>query len=290
MIGVADQTVVFAGDDLKMSAPKKKILKAVPQIELEPKAWQAPAQRQGRGRARENHGFGAGSLVNGKSYPGVIEIVKDSDRLLLVNEVDIEDYLEGVIKNEMSVKWPIEALKAQTVLARTYALRKRDQPRADSYDLAATVDDQVYLGWGDKDPASQRAIKETEGEVVYYNDAPAEFFTIPVAAARPSPRNMSGAAFPSPDLQSVKCGTCEQCPYYFWRFPDTGTVSPEDLATKLGYQGEAVDEVSISESSPSQRALKLKVSFQGGHNTEITGADFRVRLAAGRGAQHFLPG
>jgi len=276
LIGPVDPTVVFAGDDLKMSAPKKKILKAS-QIELEPKAGKLLLK--GREVGVPVKISGAGPIqVNGKSYPGVIEIVKDGDRLLLVNQVDIEDYLEGVIKNEMSVKWPVDALKAQTVLARTYALRKRDTPRADSYDLAATVDDQVYSGWSDKDPASQRAIKETEGEVLYYNGAPAEVFYHSCCGGQTESAEYVWGSVSRPYLQSVKCGACEQCPYYFWRFPDTGTVSPEELATKLGYQGEAVDEVSISESSPSQRALKLKVSFKGGHSTEITGADFRVRL------------
>ena len=81
-----------------------------------------------------------------------------------------------------------------------------------------------------------------------------------------------------PYLQSVKCNNCEECPYYFWKFPDTGAVSPEDLAAKLGYQGEAVEDIVISEISPSQRALKLQVKFKGGHTAEISGKDFRLRL------------
>ncbi|MEK7850408.1 MAG: SpoIID/LytB domain-containing protein, partial [Deltaproteobacteria bacterium] len=60
--------------------------------------------------------------VNGKRYRGKIEVVKDNSSLLLINELNLEDYLVGLINQEISSRWPMEAVKAQAVVARTYAL------------------------------------------------------------------------------------------------------------------------------------------------------------------------
>src|SRR3989304_3013172 len=70
--------------------------------------------------------------VNGKGYRGRIEVVKDNSSLLIINELNLEDYLVGLINHEISSRWPKEAVKAQAVVARTYALyqkKARKDPR-----------------------------------------------------------------------------------------------------------------------------------------------------------------
>jgi len=75
--------------------------------------------------------------------------------------IDIEDYLLGVVPYEMGDSFPLEALKAQAIAARTYALRKSDAH--DDYDVEDTTNDQAYRGRSDSSPLSEQAVRETEG-------------------------------------------------------------------------------------------------------------------------------
>jgi stage II sporulation protein D len=216
--------------------------------------------------------------VNGKAYRGILTINKNGDNYILVNKLGLDDYLGGVVKNEMSSKWPPEALKAQTVLARTYAVKKILAPRTEFYDLVATVDDQVYSGMGLEDPASDQAIKETAGEVLYFGPDVAEVYYHSCCGGSTEPVEYVWGGSPRPYLGSVKCPYCQDCPNYFWRYPLEGAISPSELAKKLGYDGEEVSDMTIKEMSPGQRVTKLAVKFKSGVNAEISGNDFRVRL------------
>jgi stage II sporulation protein D len=106
--------------------------------------------------------------VDGVPYRGVFEVrTNESGTLTVVNVVHLEDYLRGVVPNELSPKiYPrIEALKAQAVAARTYALRNRGQFTARGYDVCATAACQVYRGLSTEHPLSDQAVAETRGLV-----------------------------------------------------------------------------------------------------------------------------
>ncbi len=94
--------------------------------------------------------------------------------LSAVNIVGLESYLRGVVPREIGPRElsDLEAVKAQAVAARTYALARGGGRSAGDYDLYATVDDQVYGGVAVEDPTSDRAILETAGSVLYYEDRP----------------------------------------------------------------------------------------------------------------------
>jgi len=85
--------------------------------------------------------------VNGKSYRGWVELRrKKNGRLLVINELDIEDYLKGVIAAEVPNDWEFEALKAQAVASRTYVIYQKREAGNRSYHILATVNSQVYAG------------------------------------------------------------------------------------------------------------------------------------------------
>ena len=277
LLGEAGQTIIFEGPGLKAQSSRRKISAPSGKIEMSVSNGRLLCKGKELGASVKVSASGPVSL-NGKSYPGVVRIEKSGDKFLLVNILDVESYLEGVVRNEMSVKWPLEALKAQTVLARTYALKKLAQPRAEKYDLLSSVEDQVYTGFAERDPQSQQAIKETEGEVLYYRSDLAEVFYHSCCGGRTESAEYVWTGVGRPYLQSIKCEHCQECPYFFWRYPETGAISGEELASRLGYQGEVLEEISIIESSPGQRVLKLKARFRGGHTEEIAGRDFRLRL------------
>jgi len=104
--------------------------------------------------------------VAGRSYRGGISLIADGDEVEVINVLDIEAYLRGVVPSEMSATWPLEALKAQAVAARSYTMTSLD-PMAD-YDLCATVDCQVYRGVEAEHPRTNQAVAETAGIVVSY--------------------------------------------------------------------------------------------------------------------------
>jgi SpoIID/LytB domain protein len=106
-------------------------------------------------------------------YHGSFEIAKvnGSGKFNLINKIEVEEYLKGVVPNEMPVAFGLEALKAQSVAARNYVL----SPRAKSsvnYDVVDSVASQVYFGANTERPLATQAVKETEGVLALYNGEP----------------------------------------------------------------------------------------------------------------------
>lgn len=118
---------------------------------------------------------GAVLQFSAKAYRGKIQVViNQRGRLNVINFVQMEDYLRGVVPNELSPKaFPeLEALKAQAVAARTYAIHNRGQFASEGYDLLSTALSQVYAGIDSEHPLSNKAVEETEGIVATYGSEP----------------------------------------------------------------------------------------------------------------------
>ncbi len=115
--------------------------------------------------------------VKGIKYKGYLEIIKTKQGLIVINTLDIEDYLYSVVPSEMPESYPIEALKAQAICARTYAMNKIKSSGYKKY--GAHLDDsisyQVYnnMKYGKN---SIRAVDETKGQIITYKDGPASVY------------------------------------------------------------------------------------------------------------------
>lgn len=112
---------------------------------------------------------------NDRPYRGRIEVFTNlRGSLTVVNELGLEDYVRGVVANELSPGgYPaIEALKAQAIAARTYALKNRGQFMAQGFDVLPTTRSQVYRGLTSENPLSTRAVDETRGVIATYNGEP----------------------------------------------------------------------------------------------------------------------
>ena len=103
-------------------------------------------------------------------YCGDLHVSTDGKKLTAVLHIPMEEYLLGVVPYEMSDSFPIEALKAQAVAARTYALRKM-QSGGELYDLVDNTNDQVFKGYNAANTQAERAVQETEGIAGYYQNA-----------------------------------------------------------------------------------------------------------------------
>jgi len=99
-------------------------------------------------------------------YRGDLLFMRENGELLAVNRVGLEDYLRGVVPVEMYSSWPTEALKAQAVVSRTYALQRIREAQKLPYDLTSDQYSQVYSGYNAEMPSTNRAVEETAGQVV----------------------------------------------------------------------------------------------------------------------------
>jgi stage II sporulation protein D len=105
-------------------------------------------------------------------YRGILKIQNKSKKLTVINDVCIEHYIQGVLPSEMPTSWNKEALKAQAIAARTYAIANYGKHSSKGFDLTDTKMDQVYNGIKDETEATNRAVLETSGIIMTYNEKP----------------------------------------------------------------------------------------------------------------------
>ncbi len=114
--------------------------------------------------------------VDDKEYRGKLQVLHNPklNTLVPVNVVDMEEYLQGVISSEMPTNFPMNALRAQAVLARTYALKHLGKHRSSGYDMCDTQNCQVYGGVSAESERGNAAVESTMGQTMQYNGKPIE--------------------------------------------------------------------------------------------------------------------
>ncbi len=153
--------------------------------------------------------------VNGKRYRGTVEVLPQEKGLLVVDELPIEEYLVGLINCEISSLWPMEAIKAQAVVARTYAVYQKKVRGGALYHLESSVLDQVYDGCDIEDSRAARGVKETAGEILTYAGEPIQAFYHSNCGGRTEvAENVWGVRLPY--LRSVECDYCAVNPSARW--------------------------------------------------------------------------
>jgi len=161
--------------------------------------------------------LGARVYVNNRQFRGDIDIVKDkNNRLFIVNHVDLEQYLYGVLYHEISHNWPVEVLKAQAIAARTYAFYQKLVSKNKYYDLTADVYSQVYGGRTSEKWRTTRAVDLTRGLVLTYEDKifPAYFH------ATCGSSTTDALTLWNIDIAALRARICDFCsisPHYTWQ-------------------------------------------------------------------------
>jgi len=149
---------------------------------------------------------------DGKPYRGALAVlVNPRGTLTLINQVDLEEYLYGVVPAELGPKRydEIEAQKAQAIAARTYALAHRGQFETEGYDLCATPKCQVYAGCAAEDPLSNGAVDATRGLVLAAGGTFADALFVSTCGGRTENVENVFVGEPAPYLVSVECGEIE---------------------------------------------------------------------------------
>ena len=172
----------------------------------------------------------AGALlkVDGKSYHGAVCLKMDAQGITVINEVSLEEYLYGVVAAEMSPAWPAEALKAQAVAARTFALYNRSKHAGDGFDSCATTHCQVYNGAADEAASVRNAVDATKGEVLYYQGQPIyAAFHASSGGMTENSEDVWGGYLPY--LRAVK-DEDSASPYHHWQVKLTAVLLQNKLA------------------------------------------------------------
>ena len=205
-----------------------------------------------------------------RRYRGSLWIRPQGEALQAVNLVGLETYLASVVGSEMPASWPLEALRAQAVAARTYALRALRPSSGRAYDLKATVASQVYLGVEAETASTQAAVAGTRGLVLTYGDGLIE--AVFHSSAGGTTEN-SGELWAQqlPYLVSV-ADFDRESPVRDWRLPLS-----DDLVLKAFPEIGSLERIDVLSTSSSGRVRQARVVGSAGVAL-MSGAELRSRL------------
>ena len=147
---------------------------------------------------------------------GLVRLIRRGKGLLIVNHVDLEEYVKGVVPAEVNSSWHHEMLKAQAVAARTYALYQHMLSLSRDYDVAASTQDQVYRGRHGINERVEQAVESTRGVVVTYQNAPIYAAFSSTAAGLTEDATVVWLK-DLPYLKGVECPFDLASPYYQWK-------------------------------------------------------------------------
>ncbi len=233
------------------------------------------------------------AMVNGRRYRGRINVIRDRTGLTLINRLGLESYLAGVLAQEMGTRRPEEreALLAQAVVARTFALRNRGRWEAQGFDATADTRDQVYFGADAETPQVWEAIHATAGEVVRYQGRLIEAYYHSACGGRTAAvEEVFRTAQRQPYLRSVSDlardghAYCERSPRFQWReewdASTLRTILTRTLTTVMPVGGDGlqpITDVQVTRSTGSGRVAELRIAFGHG-DVRVGGPDVRTVL------------
>ncbi len=198
-------------------------------------------------------------VVGGKKYRGRIEFWYDGPgSFSVINVVAIEDYIKGILTHEMSPAWPLEALRAQAVISRSYVLSNRGRHGQDGFDVCADIHCQVYGGQGAERPLTNRAVEDTYQEILVAEGKPlTAVFHSCCGGRTEEPQNVWEGSR-TPGLRSVRCKWCRESPHHRWE----ASVGADALSQALKRDGNDIGMIKkfrVLSRSKSGRAYEVEL-------------------------------
>ena len=213
-------------------------------------------------------------LVDDRAFAGGIQLSrKDNGKLLVVNRIGLEDYVRGILYHEVSHYWPMEVLKAQAIVCRTYAVYQIQENRRKEYDVTSDTYSQVYGGRTSERYRTTKAVDQTRGQVLMYQDRVLPAYFHAVCGGRTEDASVLWNT-ELPPLRGVACPYCKEAPHYQWH----AVLSLSEIAEKLqaaGYPAYAhIKDIRMLQRDPSGRLVNLKI-ITDTKETQIPTKDFR---------------
>ncbi|HER44527.1 MAG TPA: SpoIID/LytB domain-containing protein [Candidatus Eisenbacteria bacterium] len=231
------------------------------------------------------HCPGSGHIyINGKPYRGDFTFRAAQDGVIVINDIEIDDYLKGVLPAEIGYLRPdqYEAYLVQAIASRSYSLSKLEEKRMEMYDLRATIMDQVYRGVQGEHPDASRAVDETRGLVAFFEGAPARTFYSSCCGGHTADIRVGWPwKPPAAFLQGVRDtkdgekgrSFCHRSPHFRWRVHWSGRtlerILEKTLPRELGVKPAAIgtlEDIVVRGVSPSGRVEAMEfVTDRGRH-------------------------
>ena len=213
--------------------------------------------------------------VSDRTFRGDLVCESKDNGFIIINRLSLEDYLRGVVPKEMPSSWNIEALKAQTVAARTFALFQIEKHQDELWDVMATVMSQVYGGKSAETVSSDRAVRETSGQILTYNQRPIlAYFHSNSGGNTDATQEVFGTELPY--LEGVND------PYSTGTKADTweANFSIEQINSALASDGiTGVTNLSPAQTSPWGRVNRIRFQTTNG-SKELSANTVRLRLGS----------
>jgi len=218
-------------------------------------------------------------LVNNKIYRGNIIINHCSSGNNIINELKIEDYLKGILPKEANSSWNLETLKAQAVISRTYALKNLGRHSKEGYDICSKVHCQVYGGASCETKNCNKAVHDTEKEVVLYNNELAQtFFHASCGGHTEDPKYVWQWKNDTPPyLKGVKDNYCKDNPHKTW----STTFTEKDIRERLikaGYKVGKIKKISTSGTTTGKAAKEIIIKHSKG-TLKLNSYTFRCTIS-----------
>ena len=231
------------------------------------------------GPLRVDAAVGEPLRLNGTSVPGVrnglyrgaLLISASGSAMTVVNALDLEDYVRGVVSAESPSAWPVEALKAQAVAARTYALTTHAGGSA--FDQYADTRSQVYRGVAAETPNTDGAVSATAGQVVTFGSQPVTTYFFSTSGGETEDvQNVFVGSDPKPWLKAVEDPFDNVSPRHRWG-PYRFTASQVQRKLRRYVRG-SFKRIKVVKRGVSPRVVRAQVVGTGGV-TDVTGPQLR---------------
>lgn len=211
----------------------------------------------------------SGDFVLGpSSYSGKLDIWRGPKGLYVINELPIEEYVEGVVKAEAGSDWVLEALKAQAVAVRTYVLYHKLRNKEKKYDVTSSVLHQAYNG-ENSDSMVAHAVRQTRGEVLTYGGEPILAYYHSTSGGKTElPEEVFGESLPY--LKSVEAD-CTLSPLCLW----ARRIPIEEFEKATGTKG--VSGVKVASHTVTGRVKEIEITANPGTFT-VEARDLRKAL------------
>ncbi len=267
-----------------------------------------------RGSGRELHRApvislscpGNGSIyINGKPYRGGFTFRATQGGVITINDIEIDDYLKGVLPAEMGYLRPdqYEAYLVQAIASRSYSLSKLEEKKFEMYDMRATVMDQVYRGVQGEHPDASRAVEETRGLVAIFEGLPARTYYSSCCGGHTADIRV-GWPWKTPadflvgvrDTKEEERGKsfCQRSPHFRWRVHWSGRtlerILEKTLPRELGVKKAAVgklENILVKGVSPAGRVKAVEIVTDKGRHV-VEGDRIRWVLLPKQGSDAIL--
>jgi len=213
-------------------------------------------------------------FINGMEFYGYIDVRED----IVVNIIPIEEYLKGVLSSEMSPTWPLEALKAQAVVSRTYAVKKILESKNQLFDVDNTEMYQKF-NYSRTESRIDEAVRSTEGIIILYRGKPIDAFFHSCSGGRTeSSRDIFQQDLSY--LRSIPDPYSNRNQHNFWSFKVESNMVKENLKTLIepGNRDLKLLDVRIKSKTSSGRVSKFLLIFEQNRQQVIPGNTFRLAL------------